>query len=367
MQFGLTETQRLLKNSAREFFPNECPIAEVRRLMEIDGAYDSKLWQKLTENGWTGIIFDEEHGGMGLGLVEMAVAAEEMGRTLLPGPYFSTVFLAGALLNALPQARTKVRAICEGRERATVALLEETARWDTGGVRMQLANGRLTGRKLFVPDAATADSLLCIARHGDDLAIARAHRPSSGLSIRAMPSIDRTRQLYAVDFDQVDVEILASGGEAQRALDRAMDIATVALAAEMVGGMGRITEMAVDYAKTRKQFGKPIGQFQAVQHQCADMLLLTESSRSAAYYAAWALQENAPDARTAVSVAKSYASEAYREAGNRAIQVHGGMGFTWENDGKQSGKPGTRCARQAHADARLQDAVAFGNHALYRI
>jgi alkylation response protein AidB-like acyl-CoA dehydrogenase len=147
-----------------------------------------------------------------------------------------------------------------------------------------------------------------------------------------MPSIDRTRQLYSVTFDDVPAEVLARGDEAQAALDRAMDIATVALVAEMVGGMQRIMELSVEYAKTRKQFGKPIGQFQSVQHQCADMLLLTESSRSAAYYAAYALNEGTADARMAVSVAKAYASEAYREVGNRGIQVHGGMGFTWEND-----------------------------------
>jgi alkylation response protein AidB-like acyl-CoA dehydrogenase len=147
-----------------------------------------------------------------------------------------------------------------------------------------------------------------------------------------MPSLDRTRQLYSVRFDDVQAEVLARGDEAQAALDRAMDVATVALVAEMVGGMERIMELSVEYAKTRKQFGKPIGQFQSVQHQCADMLLLTESSRSAGYYAAWALNEGVADARTAVSVAKAYASEAYREVGNRGIQVHGGMGFTWEND-----------------------------------
>src|SRR5262249_53869582 len=147
-----------------------------------------------------------------------------------------------------------------------------------------------------------------------------------------MPSIDRTRPLYAVEFDRARVEVLCTGEAAQAAIDAALDTATVALVAEMVGGMQRILEITVEYAKTRKQFGKPIGQFQAVQHQCADMLLFTESSRSAAYYAAWALHERARDARTAVSVAKAYAGDAYREVGNRGIQVHGGMGFTWEND-----------------------------------
>lgn len=333
MQFGLTETQQMLKNSAREFFPAECPIAEVRRLMEIEGAYDQELWRKIAEQGWTGIIFDEECGGMGLGLVEMAVAAEEMGRALLPGPYFSTVFTAGSLLNELPSGRPLLASICEGRARATLALLERNACWDTAiGTRIALRNGRLTGTKLLVPDAATADLILCVVRDGSELALARVCASSPGVTVRRMPSLDRTRHVYSVHFDGAPAEILARGREAQAALDRATDIATVALAAEMVGGMQRTMELAVEYAMTRKQFGKVIGQFQAIQHQCADMLLMTESARSAAYYAAWALNEGAPDARTAVSVAKSYASEAYREVGNRGIQVHGGMGFTWEND-----------------------------------
>ena len=258
MQFGPTETQRLLKNSAREFFPAECPMSEVRRLMEIDGAHDSRLWQKLAENGWSGIIFDERDGGMGLGLVEMAMAAEEMGRVLLPGPYFSTVFLAGAMLKCIPQEHSRLKPICEGRERATVALLEDNARWDADGVRMELENGRITGRKLFVPDAATADSLLCVVRCGLGLAIVLAHR-GDGVSVRPMPAIDRTRHLYCVDFDGAEIELLTAGEDAQLALDGALDIATVALTAEMVGGMQRVTEVAVEYCKTRKQFGKPIG------------------------------------------------------------------------------------------------------------
>jgi len=197
---------------------------------------------------------------------------------------------------------------------------------------MQIAGGRISGRKLFVPDAGVADFILCVARCGHDLAIAHIPTKADGVTVRPMPSIDRTRPLYVVEFDRTQVEVLCTGAAAQAALDRALDTATVALVAEMVGGMQRIMEVTVEYAKTRKQFGKPIGQFQAVQHQCADMLLLTESSRSAAYYAAWALNEGAPDARTAVSIAKAYAGDAYREVGNRGIQVHGGMGFTWEND-----------------------------------
>jgi alkylation response protein AidB-like acyl-CoA dehydrogenase len=331
MQFGLTETQQILKNSARAFFPAECPMSEVRRLIDVPGAHDEALWRKIAQHGWTGIIFGEAYGGMGLGLVEMAVAAEEMGRALLPGPYFSTVFLAGALLQK-GGLSPLIASMCEGRKRATVALLEESARWDPEAVQMQISGGRISGRKLLVPDAGVADFLLCVARCGRELAIAYTPASGEGIAVRPMPSLDRTRPLYAIEFDRARVEVLCTGEAAQAALDCALDTATVALVAEMVGGMQRIMEMTVEYAKTRKQFGKPIGQFQAVQHQCADMLLLTESSRSAAYYAAWALNEGAPDARTAVSVAKAYAGDAYREVGNRGIQVHGGMGFTWEND-----------------------------------
>jgi alkylation response protein AidB-like acyl-CoA dehydrogenase len=338
MQFGLTENQKVLKNSAREFFSAECPIAEVRRLMETSTAYDAGLWRKMAHQGWTGIVFDEEYGGLGLGLVEMAVALEEMGRALLPGPYLSTVLLAGAVIDAAGNAAQKSKylsRIARGESHATLALLEASGRWDPEAVQLHAhptATGfALNGRKMFVPDAAIADYLVCAA----DLGLFIVLRDAPGLTIEALPAIDETRKLYQVGFDDVpaaEEDCLASGDAARAALNRALAIATVALAAEMVGGMQRVMEIAVEYAKARKQFGKPIGQFQAVQHLCADMLLLTESSRSASYYAAWALQERVPEAETAVSIAKAYASDAYREVGNRGIQVQGGMGFTWENN-----------------------------------
>jgi len=342
MQFGLTETQQVLKNSAREFFSAVCPIAEVRRLMETDTAYDAALWQNMAHQGWTGIIFEEEYGGLGLGLVEMAVALEEMGRALLPGPYLPTVLMAGVAIDAAgnpAQKRKYLSRISMGEARATLALLEADARWDPGAVQLDahptLEGFALNGRKLFVPDAATADFLVCAARRGPDLGLFIVPHDAPGLTISPLPAMDETRKLYQVAFEDVAVaedDFLAIGDSARDALERALAVATVALAAEMVGGMQRVMEIAVEYAKTRKQFGKPIGQFQAVQHLCADMLLLTESSRSAAYYAAWALQERAPEAGVAVSIAKAYASDAYREVGNRAIQVQGGMGFTWENN-----------------------------------
>jgi len=200
---------------------------------------------------------------------------------------------------------------------------------------MKVSGLSLTGRKLFVPDAAVADVLVVVARVDGELALCVVPAKASGVQITNLPAMDGTRKLYEVAFDSVAIrreDILAVGDRARAALDRALDVATVGLVAEMTGGMQRLLDVTVEYAKTRKQFGRVIGEFQAVQHQCADMLLYTESSRSAAYYAAWAIHENIPEARLAVSVAKTYASDAYREVGNRAIQVHGGMGFTWEND-----------------------------------
>lgn len=327
MQFGLNESQEFLRDSARKFFSGECPITEVRRLMETDTAYDASLWAKLAEQGYTGIIFPEEFGGVGLGLVELILLMEEAGRALLPGPFFSTVVMAGSLLEATAakeQKRKYLEPICRGGVRATVAFFEAAGSWDLADVRLTEVNGRLRGEKLFVPDAAVADWILVVARNGVFLVDAKA----PGTRVKPMHGMDLTRKLYSVQFDNAPAEKL---GETT-GLSRPRAIATAALAAEMVGGMQRTLDITVEYAKTRKQFGKPIGIFQAVQHQCADIYLETESARSAVYYAAWALEHHAPDAAAAVSIAKLYASDASRTVGNRGIQVHGGMGFTWEND-----------------------------------
>jgi alkylation response protein AidB-like acyl-CoA dehydrogenase len=327
MQFGLSESQEFLKDSARKFFAGECPIAEVRRLMDTDTAYDASLWSKIADQGYTGIIFSEEYGGVGLGKVELILLVEEAGRALLPGPFFSTVALAGVVIDAVagPEKKKKYLApICRGDARSTVAVLEASANWDPAAIQIAGASGKLTGEKLFVPDAAVADFIVVVARDGVFVVDAKA----SGIKIAPMKGMDLGRKLYTIQFNNTPAEKLGDAA----ALSRAFDISTAALVAEMVGGMQRTLEVSVDYAKMRKQFGKPIGMFQAVQHQCADMYLETESSRSAAYYAAWALEENAPDASVAVSIAKMYASDACRTVGNRGIQIHGGMGFTWEND-----------------------------------
>jgi alkylation response protein AidB-like acyl-CoA dehydrogenase len=327
MEFGLNESQQLLKDNARKFFAGECPMAEVRRIMETDTAYDAALWAKMAEQGYTGIIFPEEYGGVGLGIVEFILLMEEAGRALVPGPLFSTVALAGTLIGAVAnpdQKKKYLSPICAGEARSTVAILEAGASWNFADVQIASANGKLTGEKLFVPDAMVADCIIVVARDGVFAIDAKA----PGINIQRMEAMDLTRKLYSVRFSGTPAEKLGS----TTGLARALDVAAAALAAEMVGGMQRTLDVTVEYAKTRKQFGKPIGMFQAVQHQCADMYLETESARSAVYYAAWALEENAPDAAVAVSIAKMYASDTARTVGNRGIQIHGGMGFTWEND-----------------------------------
>ncbi len=299
MQFGLSESQQILKTNARKFFAAECPMPEVRRLMETETAYDPALWKKMADQGFMGIVFREEHGGLGLGNVELCLLMEEMGRALVPGPYFSTI-AAGAMLQACANA-VDLTPLSNGEARATVAL----------------------GDGLFVTDAAAAD--LIVAPGRTELHVMR------GAKAEPMDGMDLTRKIYAVQgvdaYRPRAAEIAPLPG-----LQRALDIATLAIAAELVGGMQRVLDMSVEYAKTRKQFGKPIGQFQAVQHQLADSYLETESSRSAVYYAAWALDNETADSTLAVSIAKMYASDAARNVGNRGIQVQGGMGFTWEND-----------------------------------
>jgi alkylation response protein AidB-like acyl-CoA dehydrogenase len=327
MQFGLSESQQILKDTARKFFAGESPIAAVRKAMETETAYDAALWTKLAEQGFTGIITPEEFGGMGLGKVELILLMEEAGYALLPGPFFSTVALAGAVIEACASAEQKKKylaRIASGQARSTVALVEAAGSWDPGSLQIATAGNKLTGTKLFVTDAAVADFMVVVAGDGVFVVDAKA----DGLRIEPMKGMDLARKIYSVEFKHTPAEKLANTS----GLASALDVATTALCAEMVGGMQRALELTVAYAKTRKQFGKPIGIFQAVQHLCADMYLEAESSRSATYYAAWALEENVPDAAASVSVAKMYSSDASRTVGNRGIQVHGGMGFTWEND-----------------------------------
>ncbi|MDZ4852469.1 MAG: acyl-CoA dehydrogenase family protein [Pirellulaceae bacterium] len=340
MEFDLSKPQKLLRETAHATLAQTCPLSRVREMMASETTHDKSLWQTIADQGWIGLHLDENVGGLGLGLVELTVIAEEMGRACLPGPYLATTWAATLLAQlANSQSIALLQSITLGEHTATVALLDQDSDWDIEQVQLQLrstqSGWQLTGRKTLVLDAEASDTILCVVRQGSELAIVLVSARGSGLSLKKTRSLDATRTLYDVEFDGVSIaehDIVAVGSQAREALEHSMRVATLAACAEMLGAMQWIRETTLDYAKTRKQFDRTIGSYQAVQHQCADMLLMTESARAATYYAAWALSASAPDADKAVAIAKAYCSDVGREVAHRGVQVHGGIGFTWEHD-----------------------------------
>lgn len=342
MDFGFSEEQELLRKSAADFLNKECPMTYVRQMMEDERGYSEDLWSKMAGLGWLGLIYPEEFGGAGLTMVDLVVVLEEMGRVVLPGPFFSTVTLGGlAILEAGNPAQKKniLPALIEGKTKATLALLEESARWDEKGIAMEAeksGNGyRLSGVKLFVPDAHVADLLVCAARTPEGVSLFLIERQQPGVNTRLLKTMDQTRKLCEVTLDKVQLgadAVLGTPGTGWQILARVIDRSKVALCAEMCGGAQRVLDMSVEYAKVREQFGRPIGSFQAIQHKCANMLVQVESAKSATYYAAWAVANDVPEAPLAAAMAKAYCSDAYRQVSAEGIQVHGGIGFTWEHD-----------------------------------
>jgi alkylation response protein AidB-like acyl-CoA dehydrogenase len=348
MDIGFTEEQELLRDTARKFLEGECPTTFVRQMMATEAAVTGEFWQKLADNGWLGITYAEEDGGSGLGLVDLVVLMEEVGRAVMPGPYPATVLLGGAAIAVAgsPGARQEwLPRIAAGEAKATLAASEPNARWDAAGITLSARETRggftLSGTKLFVPDAHLADVLVVAARSSDGstmedgISLFLVGKGTPGVAVRLLPSVDETRKLCEVRFDNVALPRAALLGELHQgwpALSRVIDGAAVALSAEMCGAAQRVLDMTVDYAKLRTAFGKPIGTYQGVKHKCADMLVEIENAKSLTYYAAWAVDEAEPDAAMAVSMAKAAASDAGRKVCAAGIQLHGGIGMTWEHD-----------------------------------
>lgn len=338
MDFDLSKPQKMLQDSVREYLSRHCSLARVRELSETPAAIDDVLWAGLTDQGWTALTIPEEHEGLGLGAVDLVAVTEAMGHACLPGPFLSNLW--GSTLLALGDhelAGEVLPGVAGGEARVTVAMLEESADWDPASCALSIGGGdgpmRITGTKLFVSDAERADLILVVGRLGDALAVAAVDRKSDGVTVQRMPAIDEGRPLSRVDFAEVaSGRLVARGEQAERALCDSIRLATVAVCGELVGGMQWVLETSVEYAKSREQFGRPIGAYQAVQHKCADILYFLESARSAAHAAAWAVSVGDADADTAASVAKAFCSDAAREVGNLGIQIHGGIGFTWEHD-----------------------------------
>ena len=339
MNFAFDDEQEALRSTVRRFLADTSPEAEVRRLMETSKGYDPDVWRQLAgQLGLLGLIVPEAYGGSGFSYLELIVVFEEMGRSLLCAPFFSTVAMATTLLLALDDdaaSKDLLPRMADGSCVATVALAEQNGSWNTGDVAMAAgrdgAGWTLSGEKFYVVDGHVADVILVVARTEAGTSVFAVESGAAGLVADLSSTMDKTRKLAHLTFDNTPARLIGPEGEADGALARMLDLAAIALAAEQVGGAQRVLEIAVGYAKIREQFGRPIGSFQAIKHKCANMLMEIEAAKSAAYYAGWAAAGDDPELPVLASVAKAYCSDAYVHAAAENIQIHGGIGFTWEH------------------------------------
>jgi alkylation response protein AidB-like acyl-CoA dehydrogenase len=344
MNFGFTEEQELLQAEARKFLDQRCPLEEVRRLAETPEGFSRALWKETAELGWLGLTISEAHGGAGLGWVDLVVLLEETGRTLFPSPLVATTLAAAAIRESGSEAqRTRwLPLLADGSRIGTFAFLEASDLHQPEGValagRPDGDGWRLSGEKLFVPDAGAADVLVVAFRTGPgprEIGLALVERDAPGVATEATPSMDLTKRFGRLALDGALVgpdALLGRPGAAWPAAARLLDLGACAVAAEAVGAAQAVLQLTVGYAKNRVQFGEPIGKFQGVKHPLAEMYVDVESFRSLVYYAAWALEESPDEAPLAVSRAKAYASEAFPRIGIDCVQLHGGIGYTWEYD-----------------------------------
>jgi alkylation response protein AidB-like acyl-CoA dehydrogenase len=339
MNFAFSEEQDELRKSVRRFLEDKSPETEVRRLMETTEGYDPAVWSQMAEQiGLQSLTIPEAYGGAGFSYVELVVVLEEMGASLLCAPFFATVALGANALLASGDEQAKsdlLPGIASGETIATLALTEDSGRWDADGVTLAATQSggtwKLDGHKSFVIDGHVANLVLVVARTSAGLSLFAVGGDAAGLTRTPLATMDQTRKQARLVFEGVEGRLVGTDGGAEPVLSKTLDLAAVALAAEQVGGAQRCLDMSVEYAKTRIQFGRPIGSFQAIKHKCADMLLEVESAKSAAYYAGWAASEDSDELPVVASLAKSYCSEAYFHAAAENIQIHGGIGFTWEH------------------------------------
>ncbi len=342
MNFGFSEEQDFLRSTAREFIETECPPTRVRELMETPEGYDPALWKQMAELGWLGLLIPEEYGGAELNYVDLVVVLEEMGRGLLPSPFFGHLQGTLAVLRAGNDTQRKelLSAAASGERILSFAITEEAgtefAEALTASAVRDGDGYKLSGTKLFVPDGQNADTLVVAARTGGageaGISLLLVDRESPGVDVTPLDSMDQTRRIAEVRFDSTPAQLLGAEGAGWDTWEWVRDRSLVALSADAVGGSEKVLEDSVAYAKERVQFGKPIGVHQAIKHKCADMLIEVESSKSITYYAAWAVAEEIDEARLASAMAKAYTSDAYRHCSSENIQIHGGVGFTWEYD-----------------------------------
>jgi len=362
MNFGFTEEQDLLRQEVRKFLDAHCPLPEVRHLMETPEGFSRDLWKQIGELGWLGLTIPEAHGGAGLGWVDLVVVLEETGRTLFPSPFLATTIAAAAIREAGTDTHKGrwLPALADGSKIASLAWLEPSDRWEPAGVELSAKQGKLTGTKIQVLDAPAADLFVVAFRQDGALRFGVVERNAPGVAVEPTPSIDQTRRVGRVRLDGAPIaDVLEGAGDA--VATRILDLATAAATAESLGAAEAAIRLTVAYANEREQFGSPIGRFQGVKHPLAEAFVDVESAKSIVYYAAWCLDERDADASRAVSLAKAYASESFPRVGIDAVQLHGGVGFTWEYDPHLYLKR-SKWARAAFGDAdfHYDRAIAMG-------
>jgi alkylation response protein AidB-like acyl-CoA dehydrogenase len=347
MEFSFSEDQDELRRAARRFLEVASSEERVRAAMETEQGYDSATWEQLSEElAWTALTIPEDYGGLGMSYLDLHPLMEEMGRALLCSPFFSTICLgANALLlgGGDAQKEQHLPGIAAGETTATLAYAEKNNRTDAEGVEATYSrNGSgyiLRGDKSYVIDGHTANLLIVAARlensdGAEGVSLFLVPGDAEGVKRAWLPTMDQTRRLATVELGNVAVAADALLGEEGRGWDlceHTLDLARIALAAEQVGAAERCLDMSVEYAKVRKQFGRPIGSFQAIKHKCADMLMMVESARSAAFYASALAGQGEPDLEEAASSAKAFCSDTFFHCAAENIQIHGGIGFTWEH------------------------------------
>jgi alkylation response protein AidB-like acyl-CoA dehydrogenase len=340
MNFDFSDDQKQLRDQARKFLTEKCPPKAVRAVLDGKAAYDKELWKGLAEMGFLGVAIPEEFGGAGAGHLELCVIAEEMGRALAPVPFSSTVYLAAeALLIAGSDAQKRkwLPKIASGEAIGTLALFEGTGNPSPKAIKLAANGGTLNGVKKPVADGALADFAVVAARTGssgreNDISLFLVDMKGGGVEVKELTNLDPTRGQAEVAFKNCKAEALGPSGEGWSILSQVLDRAAVLTAFEQVGGADRALEMGRDYALDRIAFGRPIGSFQAVKHILADMYVSATLARSNCYYGAWALSTNAGELPEAAAAARISATQAFQHCAKNNIQVHGGMGFTWEFD-----------------------------------
>ena len=346
MDLGFDEIQLLLKNTAREVLEKECPITLVRAMENDERGFTSELWQKMAELGWLGLSIPEQYGGQGMSFFDLAILLEEMGRFLVPGPFFSTVVLSSAIITEFGSDSQKseiLPKIANGDLISTIALTEPSATYESNGIQLTAtkegSNFVLNGTKLFVNDAQIADIILVVARtdaKGDEsngFTVFVVDKNTAGMTITPLDTIASDKQ-GEVTFETVTLSednVLGETGKGWDIAKRVIDLGSSAKCIEMLGGADRVLEMTVEYVKDRTQFGRPIGSFQAIQHHCANMATDVEGCRYVAYHAVWRISEGL-EAQKEVSIAKAWVSDAYRRVCAIGHQSHGAIGFTKEYD-----------------------------------